>query len=475
MTVQNIFNEIWKLSNFYQEPKAYSKLVDLTQELIKIYDQQGRIETNPFEPAKHRTLEIPKDKINQELKNRVCLITGGIGAVGNRLFEDLILFDLKEIILLDKRIEKNSVEYIQRKKIIKVNCDIRNKKKLEKIFKELQPEIVFHTAAVRDPGYAELHIQETIQTNILGTWNLVNICEKTLSVQKFIFSSTGKASRYITEEVYAASKKICEHILDTFARVGRVKYGMVRFTHIFCNSLMNKELEEFAKSGSALKIHSPGKFVTAQNLREASYLMLSALLHLESKRSKFLIVRNLEWPVESLEIALYYIKSYQREVPVVFCGNPCGYKEKFFRGQLDWNNPCELNLLINVYENQKREINEVGDIIISSICPISYRLLIKTINCIQSTHDKNSAKLVLINSIREFFKESLLEVDKKDTVNILKWGISPQFLEAEKTKISDYGHLVPILTESLKGTDYYKKIENLIEGQFAGTTLKTSN
>lgn len=462
MIVQEIFEKIWKYSPFFSNDESYRKLVELTQDLISVYDQQGRLWQNPFEPAKNRKLSLPFEKINHELKNKICLITGGIGDVGTTLFNDLLKFDPKEIILLDNRITENSEEFILGKKISKVNCDIRDEKKLQEIFKKYQPEIIFHTAAVRDPGYAELHITETVQTNVLGTWNLANACENTPSVQKLIFSSTGKASRYLTEEVYAASKKMCEYILDSFAKKGRVQYGMVRFTHIYCNSLMDKQLKEFAKSEETVKIHSPGKFVTAQNLGEASYLMLNALLYLEPEKSNFLMVRNLEWPVESLEIALFYIKEYKRKIPVIFCGNPKGYKEKFFRGQLDWNQPNELNLLINVYENQKRKLNEEQDIIISSIFPVSIDYLKDLINKLHKIDGEQNVKNLLIEGSVELFKQSLSTVNKQDTINILKWGISPKFLEAEKAVVSDYGQIVPILIESLKESQHFSQIEDLI-------------
>lgn len=462
MIVQEIFEKIWKYSPFFSNDESYRKLVELTQDLISVYDQQGRLWQNPFEPAKNRKLSLPFEKINHELKNKICLITGGIGDVGTTLFNDLLKFDPKEIILLDNRITENSEEFILGKKISKVNCDIRDEKKLQEIFKKYQPEIIFHTAAVRDPGYAELHITETVQTNVLGTWNLANACENTPSVQKLIFSSTGKASRYLTEEVYAASKKMCEYILDSFAKKGRVQYGMVRFTHIYCNSLMDKQLNEYARFEDAVKIHSPGKFVTAQNLGEASYLMLNALLYLEPEKSNFLMVRNLEWPVESLEIALFYIKEYKRKIPVIFCGNPKGYKEKFFRGQLDWNQPNELNLLINVYENQKRKLNEEQDIIISSIFPVSIDYLKDLINKLHKIDGEQNVKNLLIEGSVELFKQSLSTVNKQDTINILKWGISPKFLEAEKAVVSDYGQIVPILIESLKESQHFSQIEDLI-------------
>mgnify|MGYP003513071679 FL=1 len=53
-------------------------------------------------------------------------------------------------------------------------------------------------------------------------------------------------------------------------------------------------------------------------------------------------------------MALYYIKVSGREIPVIFMGNPIGYTEKFFRGQMDWSNPQDLNLLINKKKQKYR-------------------------------------------------------------------------------------------------------------------------
>jgi FlaA1/EpsC-like NDP-sugar epimerase len=60
---------------------------------------------------------------------------------------------------------------------------------------------------------------------------VIQLCE-TYGVQQCIFSSTGKASRYFTNDVYAGSKKLAEWLFAQAAQQGRVKYGMVRFTHI---------------------------------------------------------------------------------------------------------------------------------------------------------------------------------------------------------------------------------------------------
>lgn len=461
--VHTVLQKIWHYSRLFKKEENYDLLAELTQELIFLYDQQGRLSENPFESARKRTLSLPIDEITKELKSKVCLVTGGLGSVGTTLVDDLLKFEVSRVFVLDIKPVGFQERFFYGDKVEFIQIDIRDELSLEKYLKKIQPEIVFHTAAIRDPGYAEKNIIETVQTNIIGTWSLVKACENTHSVEKFIFTSTGKASRYYTQEIYAATKKICENILDTFSKTSKIKYSMVRFTHICCNSLMNHELKNSSKSSDYVKIHSPGKYVTAQNLTEASYLLLNALINAKSKKCNFLLVKNLEWPVESLELALYYVKESGRRIPIIFTGNPKGYSEKFFRGQLDWNKPQELNLLINVYENQKREINKEGDILISSIVPCEKKLLFELIQNLKSSNEPDELKAYLFSGLEKMFIDSLKYVNKKDTLNILKWGISPKFLAAENTTLDNYKHIYPALVDSLVGSKYFEEAQKILK------------
>lgn len=190
--------------------------------------------------------------------------------------------------------------------------------------------------------------------------------------------------------------------------------------------------------------------------------MLNALIYSEDKQCNFLLVRNLEWPVESLEMALYYIKRSKRGMPVIFMGNPIGYTEKFFRGQMDWSNPQELNLLINVYEQRYRRYNHENDIIISHTSPTDERIVENVLDKISRTSGESDSKTCLISGLKEIVRDALNRVDKQDTVNILNWGLQQKFLEIEKAKPSDYGPIIPMMFESLDGSKYYKEVENLV-------------
>src|SRR5690606_4951847 len=279
-------------------------------------------------------------------------------------------------------------------------CDVLDSGQLAEIFGKHQPQIVFHTAAQRNPGLAERAISESININVFGTLNMVRAAEESGSVRNFVFCSTGKASRYFTEEVYAATKKMCEYILDVHSRESNIAYSMARFTHVVDNSLMDADIRDSVTRGEYVRIHSSGKFVTAQNAKEASYLLLNSLVHADSDRCNFLIVRNLEWPVESLELALYYISISQRQIPIVFSGNPIGYTEKFFRGQMDWSKPAELNLLINVYENRFRRIAGDDDIIVSNILQCSKPALWHALDNLRAATSDDEIKANLIGGLK---------------------------------------------------------------------------
>ena len=432
-------------------------------ELISLYDLQGRLDEDPFGPTRLRKLSLPDEKVSALMDDSTCLVTGGLGCVGTALISEILKFDVKRIIILDKkRLDTKFTD----PRFTYIECDVRESEKVRQAFLQYRPDFVFHTAAQRDPGYAESHISETVTTNVLGTLNIVKACEES-GVKQCVFSSTGKSSRYFTEEIYAGTKKLCEYILETYAKRGRVLYSMVRFTHILDNSLMNQQLMNEAKNNDYISVHCPGKFVTAQNVTEAACLMLNGLIYSEKNQSNFLLVRNLEWPVESLEMALYYVKRSGRRMPIIFMGNPIGYTEKFFRGQMDWSNPQELNLLINVYEQRYRRYNHENDIIISHTSPIDVKIVENVVAKIEHATGEDGNKTNLIEGLKEIVKDSFTKVDKQDTVNILNWGLQQKFLEIEKAKPSDYGPVIPMMFESLEGSDYYRRVENLLVYQKA--------
>jgi hypothetical protein len=129
---------------------------------------------------------------------------------------------------------------------------------------------------------------------------------------------------------------------------------------------------------------------------------------------------------------------------------------------MDWSNPQELNLLINVYEQRYRRYNHDNDIIISHTSPVNATIVEKVLRDIALARGEADSKLYLVEGLKEIVRDSLNRVDKQDTVNILNWGLQQKFLEAEKAKASDYGPIIPMMFESLERSEYQKQVDNLL-------------
>lgn len=456
--VTSIHAKIWELSPAVDDPVVYEELTSLTRQLITIYDEDGRLDENPFTPTTKRKLSLPREELEIMLNQGVCLVTG-FGCVGQCLTEKLSGLGVKHIIVMD--IKPLPEDVVLAAGVTYVQGDISAEGDVDTIFDMYRPEFIFHTAAQRNPGLAEAEVHETVISNVIGTWNLIKACERYPFVKHCTFSSTGKASRYYTEEVYAATKKVCEFMFDTYARGSKVRYSMVRFTHILENSLMNMGFRD-AVDAPYLAIHSPGKYVTAQNVSEAGDLLLNSLLSSRKGQCKFSLVRHLEWPVESLEVALFYIKKRGSRIPIVFQGNPKGYCEKFFRGQMDWSDPDDLNLLINVYEYKHRSVNAAGDIVVSEITPTDTAVLLAALKDIERSSNDSDARDRLLRGLRNITKSALNQVDKKDTVKILKWGLEPKHLATQGLCCSDFNAITTLLSETLTGSPFFEQIKNLI-------------
>ena len=98
---------------------------------------------------------------------------------------------------------------------------------------------------------------------------------------------------------------------------------------------------------------------------------------------------------------------------------------------------------------------------ISHICSSSKSVIEKAVCRLEKVKGETETKRYLVQGLKEIVEDSLMKVDKRDTVNILNWGLQQKYLDIEKAKISDYGAVIPMLFDSLVGTAYYKEVVNL--------------
>jgi FlaA1/EpsC-like NDP-sugar epimerase len=143
-------------------------------------------------------IELDNHNIKNLIQDHVVLVTGAGGSIGSELCRQIMIHNPKQILILDNY--ENSLYDIElelktnhpNNDIRAIVANIRERERLDAIFEEFSPEVVFHAAAHKHVPLMENNPTEAIKNNVFGTYNLVN-CSDKYGVKRFILISTDKA------------------------------------------------------------------------------------------------------------------------------------------------------------------------------------------------------------------------------------------------------------------------------------------
>ena len=140
------------------------------------------------------------------IRNKIVLITGGAGSIGSELCRQVAKFQPQKLLVLDQDetgIFNISEEFADKFPNLNIQCivaDIQDQEKMEKIFSQFKPQVVFHAAAYKHVPLMEKYPEEAVKNNIFGTQYLAEISLK-YGVEKFIFiSCLDEKTRILTNE-----------------------------------------------------------------------------------------------------------------------------------------------------------------------------------------------------------------------------------------------------------------------------------
>jgi FlaA1/EpsC-like NDP-sugar epimerase len=174
-------------------------------------------------------------EISEYIMGKAVMVTGGGGSIGSELCRQISKFGPKELLILDFYENnaydlQNELKYKYPRLNMKVLiASIRDKKRLEKIFYEFNPEVVFHAAAHKHVPLMEDNPSEAIKNNVFGTLNLAECADK-YGTKRFVMISTDKAVN--PTNVMGASKRICEMIIQAMDKNSRTEFVAVRFGNV---------------------------------------------------------------------------------------------------------------------------------------------------------------------------------------------------------------------------------------------------
>ncbi len=278
-------------------------------------------------------IKIEKEKIKNFLKDKIILVSGAGGSIGSEIVRQLLEFCPKSIIALEIDETELYNLYLEVKSkaeekgigFIPVIADIRDKKKLEKIFYEYKPEIVFHAAAYKHVPLMEYFPEEAVRTNIFGTYNMA-IAALESRVEKFINISTDKAVN--PTSIMGATKRMAEIICKALNELKKTKYVSVRFGNVLGSrgSVIPIFLKQIRKGGPVTVTHPEMKryFMT---IPEAVLLVFQAAA---MGKGGEVFVLDMGEPVKIVKLAEELIKLQglepYKDVDIVFTGLRPGEK-----------------------------------------------------------------------------------------------------------------------------------------------------
>ena len=182
-----------------------------------------------------KPMNINNRRSLQYYRDKTVLVTGGGGSIGSELCRQIARCKPKKLIIVD--IYENNAYDIQQELRLEYGsslnlevfiASVRDPNRLNAIFSQCKPNVVFHAAAHKHVPLMEHDPCETVKNNVMGTYNTANVAEKH-GVEKFIMISTDKAVN--PTNIMGASKRMCEMIVqsrtDSATCFAAVRFGNV--------------------------------------------------------------------------------------------------------------------------------------------------------------------------------------------------------------------------------------------------------
>jgi FlaA1/EpsC-like NDP-sugar epimerase len=225
-------------------------------------------------------IEVDIESIMDYVKDKVIMVTGGGGSIGSELCRQLVSHKPKQLIIFD--IYENNAYDIQQE--LKINYpdanvvtligSIRNVSRLESVFAQYKPDIVYHAAAHKHVPLMEVSPDEAVKNNVVGTWNVARMADK-YGVKKFVMISTDKAVN--PTNVMGATKRICEMIVQTYNEISKTDFVAVRFGNVLGSNgsvipLFKRQIE----AGGPVTVTDPNIIRYFMTIPEAVSLVLQA-------------------------------------------------------------------------------------------------------------------------------------------------------------------------------------------------------
>lgn len=257
-------------------------------------------------------IELDTDSIAGYLSGKTVLVTGGGGSIGSELCRQIMRFKPKLLIIFE--IYENcayELEYELRQRygrncpVVTLIGSIRDKKRLDEVFEQYHPEVVFHAAAHKHVPLMEMSPAEAIKNNVFGTRNLLESASAH-GVERLVQLSTDKAVN--PTNVMGATKRITEMLIQYYGAKTQMKCMAVRFGNVLgSHGSVIPLMESQIRQGGPVTVTHPDITRYFMTIQEAAQLVLQAG---GIAKSESIFVLDMGEPVRIMDLAEKLVRAY---------------------------------------------------------------------------------------------------------------------------------------------------------------------
>lgn len=259
------------------------------------------------------------------LGGKTVLVTGAGGSIGSELCVQIAAANPARLVLVEK--SENSLFYSQLNinekspGVETVPClvDVTDEEQLRAVFERERPNVVFHAAAYKHVGMMELHPQEAIRNNVIGTRNVATLCLE-FGAERFVNISTDKS---VNPRCYMGlSKKIAEQIVKRLGQRHHVRFLNVRFGNVAGSTgSVLRLFKDQIKKGGPIRVTDPRATRFFMSIPEAVYLILCAAARGKNGET---YIFDMGEPINIYQLArtMALLSGYtpEQELPIEFIG-----------------------------------------------------------------------------------------------------------------------------------------------------------
>lgn len=367
--------EIRRINDICQSLKLKTKIM---KEADTLLEDEGTSVKHPIADISIEDLlgrgeiKLQQEEIGSYIGNRVIAVTGAGGSIGSELCRQIVRFKPKQLVMIDinenslymleQEFNRNKVHDVMSKEIeiLSLIVSIRDYAAMNQVFKQYQPEVVFHAAAHKHVPLMETRPQEAIKNNVFGTNNVIQACIKN-KVSRFIMISTDKAVN--PTNVMGATKRMTEMLLQANGDNGVTKMAAVRFGNVLgSNGSVIPIFKQQIAEGGPVTITDKNIVRYFMTIPEAAQLVLQAGYYADKGE---IFVLDMGEPVKILDLAEKMIrlsgyKPYE-DIDIIEIGLRPGekmYEELHLSGETRTKTKNDLIFRNNVMGIEKAELEK---------------------------------------------------------------------------------------------------------------------